>query len=1382
MEPTLRDYADRVVQSLGLESKDFHQTSFSFSQKAPPKTWNAFTCGAFFPIYRVRAPAAKVSDIKAFINGIQSDNYVILAELDDFNVLCMSRHKKGEPPYVVPLRGEEDYDRVVSVFRKQNFTSDELSAHVAIDASIELLKSGAERDFVNRGLFSNYYLRERMEKELGQRKRDVKKESASFFSHFSQSGIPADFEGVPKILAALGYSVKSADGGKQYILSQGSNVIKTAIVIASPAENLDIMGNDNTVPSIQAVSALDRYPWSILTNGRLWRLYSARVSSASTNYFEVDLEGVTDEKDAKLKFFTGLFSAAALVPKQEVADVDFVLDGGEQYARQLEDDLRKKVFEQQLFLDLVRAVIQHSPKKKYSDEVLADAKKNALKLLYRLLFILYAESRNLLPTGDSRYEQVSLGKVRERLDAMGKDPEGGSAWQALQKLFRAISNGDPDVNVPEYDGELFKEEESLDKLQVLNKHIVPAIRALTEIDGKGIDYQNLGVRQLGSLYEALLEYTISQADVDLVVIKDEILDMSFASDLKRKPERMIQKGDIYLAAGGLARKGTGSYYTPVQIVKFLVKKGLEPIFEDREKKFKEKLAIWRKTGSKEAEEDCTECLLDIRVVDPAMGSGHFLVTVVDEITKWIMSILERHPDAPLAMEIGEERKEIINEQEKKKIKLDTELLTFNVILKRKVMKRCIFGVDINPLAVELAKLSLWLDSFTIGTPLTFFDHHIKAGDSLIGLWMDNLKASRQDNMTLDSWTGNVESISDLMWQVSYPSDLTIEEVKKSRKNYEESRKRSEPLRVLLDMQVAGIIDEDLRKRLPRNLTMVEDAVRKGKLDEVIWAQPVKEAREYAKKYQFFHWELEFPDAFTDERDGFDLVIMNPPWEAAKFEDDDFFSQYHSSFRKMGNKQAKQKIITKLMQDESIAARYNELRKNIELRSSFYRNSQQYNKRGSGDTNLWKLFLERAFILSATNGSLSIVVPSGIINDDGSQDLRKTLLQMRIRTVYEFENSEGIFQDVHRSYKFVLLIADNRKQSESFPAAFYLHDVKSLDGNSELDKFMEVPISLIKTISPDSLAIPEPRSRQDMLLLNKIYSLHPKMNNNRYWSIALLVELHRTGDSKIFRHDGKGWPLIEGKYFHQFINNFGSSEFTVLPDVGLARTAKRREYAIINKQIHDMPRLAMRAIASSTNVRSAIACILPPHSFTDHNVTIILPKKNDIHLMDTEYYKMICYLAGIINSFVFDFLVRLRVSIYLGFSHINNTAVPEEIDGTIPREIIRISAQLSQDGKQQDKISKMLGVKFEQMHMSERIEATARLNALVAHHYKLTRDEYEYLINKFEGFEEDKNLENLKEIKWDDLLIRKLNGEVRKRVLNYYDAIADELKKKGGKTK
>jgi hypothetical protein len=1011
----------------------------------------------------------------------------------------------------------------------------------------------------------------------------------------------------------------------------------------------------------------------------------------------------------------------------------------------------------------------------YSEEELSQAKTLALKMLYRLLFVLYAESRGLLPVENTRYKEFSLEFLRPRLASFEKEPKEYTVWDILKTLFGMISKGDVEANLPQYDGALFEEDPALDSIMVRNEFLVPVLRDLMEAEGRGIDYQNLGVRHLGSLYEALLEYSVRQAKQSLVIYKEEIIDAKFAEDMKQKPISYVEKGELYLSAKGLARKGTGSYYTPDEIVTFLVKKGLEPHFKAREEQFKadlQRLPPSSKPRDLKLEKKCTEDLLGLKVVDPAMGSGHFLVAVVNEITKWIIDLLREYPDAPLMREIEEFRRNIIEEQRKRSIRLDEDLLTDDVILKRMVMKRCVYGVDINPLAVELAKVSLWLDSFTIGTPLTFLDHHVRCGDSLIGLWIKNV-ASKVFETTLDRWTGAIlKAGTSLFDTVVMPADLTVEQVTQSREAYESIREKTRPFCVLLDMFCASVIEPELGAKLPKNLSLIEEAYKK-RGEKPKWWTLVEKTRELSEKYRFFHWEIEFPDAFTKDRRGFDLIVMNPPWDVIKPEDDDFFSIYYPRFRRIGSKPEKQKVMKSLLKDNAIASAYDEYRHAIEDKVRFFKSPGQYIKRGSGDTDLWKLFLERALNILSENGSIGVVIPSGIVNAEGGKQLREALFENRIRTMYEFENKNGIFPDVHRSYKFVLLVADKTEPANGFPAAFYLHDIEALEGKTEQEKFVEILIELVKISAPESLSIPEVRNASLLEVFSWLYQNHPLLNDkSKKWNVTLLRELDRTNDSDLFKTNGKGWPLTEGKNFHQFILDFEKTTYTVDPKQGLKRVEKHREFKGRNQQFHDLLRLCFRDVASSTNVRSAIACIVPPQTFNSNKAPLIIPDV-DFSTESLLYYRLIAYLAGIFNSFVFDLLIRQRVSMGLNFFYVYQTPVPATINDENAIQIIQISARLSCIDERFKDFAKVIGVNHGPLTMKERIELTAKLNALVAKHYRLSKEQLNVILQSFEGFGEDKELVNMKEIKWDDTLIRKFNGEVRKRVLSYFDSLNSE---------
>lgn len=1372
---TIPSSAERVLRAFGLNEKAKRPISFAFSSKVVPSGWKAFGFDLPWEFYYVLAPNANLSQVRSLASGIGRENFALLAITDSQVVLVLRRSKKDDnAPLPFPLRKEEDFERVIGAIRRFNFTSDVLTAHSSLSSVVDLLKVGAERHFTNRGLFSSYFLKERLPECLSKRGRVPSKEIDGLLGKF-EGEFPASADAVVRVLEALSYGVEIVlplppSSYVEYKLRSHGRLLDVCCVVA-PVESLDVKSGDKAAPSYQAVAALKRYRWVVLTNGRLWRLYSSRVSSASTNYFEVDLEGVVAENDPRLTYFVSLFSASAFSVHDGVADVDLVYNEGIRYAQDVEADLRRKVFDEKLFLNLVKSVLDHSDAKVYSQEELDEAKASALKLLYRLLFVLYAESRRLLPVENDKYKQFALEYLRPRLSSFEKELDKTSVWSILKTLFEMISKGDAEANLPQYDGDLFVEDEQLDSLDVKNRFIVPALLDLMESEGKGIDYQNLGVRHLGSLYEALLEYSVRQAKQPLVIFREEILDAKYTEELKQKPLGFIEKGDLYLSAKGLARKGTGSYYTPDEIVIFLVKKGLEPHFKTREEQFKADLALLppeSKHRDLELEKRCTEDLLGIKAVDPAMGSGHFLVAVVNEITRWVIDLLREYPSAPLMEEIEQFRNEIIEDQRKKRIRLDEDLLTDTVILKRLVMKRCIYGVDINPLAVELAKVSLWLDSFTIGTPLTFLDHHIRVGDSLIGLWTENV-ADRVLDKTLERWMGDVTKAgSDLVDNVVLPADLTVEQVNQSQNAYEEFREKTKPKRILLDTYCINVIDPKLGAKLPKVLDSIETALKNGKEKSKLWSL-IEETQKLTEKHRFFHWELEFPDAFTKTKKGFDLIVMNPPWDVVKPESDDFFSVYYPRYRRIRSKSEKQKVIKRVLKEKGVSDAYEEYKRRIEDKVRFFKESGEFVKRGSGDTNLWKLFLEKALRLTSEGGSLSLVIPSGIVTDEGGKELREALFKDRIRAMYEFENKKGIFPDVHRSYKFVLLVTEKGKPTETFPAAFYLHDIGSLEMKSEREKFLEIPLSLVNKCAPDSMSIPEVRDKNQLEVFTYLYESTPLLaNEGAYWSVGFVREFDRTNDSDLFGVNDIGWPLIEGKNFHQFLPDFEKTIFSIDPKKGVKRASKHREFQSISN-IHETVRLAFRDVASSTNVRSLIACVIPPHTFTTHKAPIIIPKSSSFTKSSLNYESMVTYLAGITNSFVFDFLVRTRISTNVCFFVLKQTPIPLPVDKN-SRAIIDCSARLSSTDSRFEKFASQLGFEFGPLTMTDRIEISAKLNALVAISYKLNRKQLQTILNSFSGFEEDDKIVHMKEIRWSDILIRKFNGEVRKRVLKYFDLL------------
>ena len=390
------------------------------------------------------------------------------------------------------------------------------------------------------------------------------------------------------------------------------------------------------------------------------------------------------------------------------------------------------VFES-VFPALVQALAE-AAEKRGGEADLPEVHKAALIFLYRLLFVLYAEDRGLLPVNDSRYDDYGLRKrVRDDVARRMEESDTFSAvasnyYDRLLNLFRIIDQGDPSIGLPPYNGGLFAREAAplLETVRLPDAAVAPVIHDLSHArDAYGerrfVNYRDMSVQQLGSLYERLLE---------------------------REP---VRGGDgIEIRPNPYARKDSGSFYTPQELVDLIVERTLKPLAEERLKAFEEKAEKLKSDRRPKAQRqaelrklDPAEAVLDLKVLDPAMGSGHFLVTAVDFLSDYIAELIAYVPAvpewldgeyaSPLVGRVAAIREEILRRAAESDWVLDEAQLTDQAIIRRMVLKRCIYGVDKNPLTVELAKVSLWLHSFTVGAPLSFLDHHLRCGDSLVGL-------------------------------------------------------------------------------------------------------------------------------------------------------------------------------------------------------------------------------------------------------------------------------------------------------------------------------------------------------------------------------------------------------------------------------------------------------------------------------------------------------------------------------------------------------------------------------------------------------------------------------------------------------------------------
>lgn len=661
--------------------------------------------------------------------------------------------------------------------------------------------------------------------------------------------------------------------------------------------------DDNNSPSFQIVGYLDgtRVNWGILTNGRKWRLYYRLSRLPVQEFYEVDLVDLLENREkGDFKYFWLFFRKDAfVVDPQGNCFLDRVLQESGDYARLVGEKLEELVFHEVVpevaggfvrYIDKQGTTVDHQ-----------ELYKATLSFLYKILFLLYAEARRLLPIdSDSGYKQYSLAKIlKEIADQVDKKQELSETlaryYERLLGLFEIIDGGDPSLNVPAYNGGLFKvkgeetelspENRFLLRYRVTDAVLAPALDKLARINKEWIDYGFIGVRELGAIYEKLLEYKIIVEDAKV--------------------------GKVRLESDKAERKQTGSYYTPDYIVQYIVENTLEPIIKERKEQFRElieQIAEKRKHVQDgrnstqtirglnkvltKLERQAWETLLDIKVCDPAMGSGHFLVATVDFITYRLIRILNDYPEKnPVLDRLQQMREQILENLQAQEIPVDRERLSDDNLLHRAVMKRCIYGVDLNPMAVELAKVSLWLHSFTVGAPLSFLDHHLRCGNSLIGTTVR--EAEKQMNTDkggqlslLQGPFAGLLSAANVMREITNLSDATFQEVKQSSFYFKKFDEEATPYKQLLDVLVSQFFKvKGAKNFLERYGNSAVDMLRQGlegmnEQDTEI----ISSARQLYEEKRFFHWDLEFPEIFINlenaswkENPGFDAVIGNPPY-------------------------------------------------------------------------------------------------------------------------------------------------------------------------------------------------------------------------------------------------------------------------------------------------------------------------------------------------------------------------------------------------------------------------------------------------------------------------------------------------------------------------
>ncbi len=706
----------------------------------------------------------------------------------------------------------------------------------------------------------------------------------------------------------------------------------------------DTFNNKNPSFQIFFYMLYSGLPWGILTNGRKWRLYHIHTAHKLEVYYEVDLPALIESNsvEAFLYFYAffrrGAFDAGTLSLHDMLAE-------STGYAQRLSDSLRDQVYDALRYV--AQGFLDYSDNRlPYTEETFKLIYDNSLILLYRILFILYAEARGLLPVQEnSRYGRgYSLDAIKNevvnRLQGDLTLPTSGLIWSRLKELFKIINLGSPPLTVTTFNGGLFDPQRHpfLEQYTVGDSSLCRAIDKLARVNGHFIDYRDLAERHLGTIYEGLLEeYALHIATEPMVELRGSSKIVPASGVPKKNVATEFRTGEVYFVTDRGERKKTGSYYTPDYIVKYMVDAALRPVLE---------AAIC----DVQTDAERIQKVLAINVLDPSMGSGHFLVEVTEYIARYLVELGLR-PD-----EASETTSQTTAKNSNEANEADV------TYWKRRVAQQCVYGVDLNPLAVELAKLSLWLVTVARDRPLSFLDHHLRTGNALVGSLIEDIAAGQHprtkkhrrnvgasfsspprvgasfsspprvgasfssptrvgasfssppspgaEQLLLldDDFRQHASSALHAIAAIEANPGITISDVKAQEAAYADLKRRfSEQYLRLANLGAALYYDLNVSSDLWRplaNYALGKDGTLDTPALTAQFAELLQSASDTATRKHFFHWELEFPNIFFDaqgqplgEDAGFDVVIGNPPYvrQEQLSPDKPFFSEHYEVY-------------------------------------------------------------------------------------------------------------------------------------------------------------------------------------------------------------------------------------------------------------------------------------------------------------------------------------------------------------------------------------------------------------------------------------------------------------------------------------------------------
>jgi hypothetical protein len=1150
------------------------------------------------------------------------------------------------------------------------------------------------------------------------------------------------------LLGRLGFTVERLDNMTQLLKGADRRLALAVLLDRTDAPEAGSPRFGNLSPVSYALSKADQesLDWVVVVQGDRLRLYPTssdkgvgRRGRAET-YIEVQTSVLPQER---LGYLTLLFSADAL---QQDGSVNRLLEDSKRFAASLADRLRDRIYNDVVPM-LAKAVVQARNLTDPTTEQLDLTYRMALTILFRLLFVAYAEDRDLLPYRLSEaYRRRSLKQkaqeLAEHARALKPPTPGTSHWDEVVRIWTAIERGDQEISVPPYNGGLFTRDEAvskagaaLAKIRLPNELFEPALQKLmlSDIGDDGfqpVDFRSLGVREFGTIYEGLLESELSVADQDLMVdARGSYVPVRGAA------VPVVTREEVYLHDRSGARKASGSYFTKHFAVEHLLDRALVPALEEH---------LARVAQLDEA--SAAEAFFDFRVADIAMGSGHFLVAAIDRIEKSFTDYLAQETARGAAGVRNDLAR--LREQAKAQLQDMAEQMAFedSQLLRRLIARRCIYGVDQNPLSVQLARLAIWIHTFVPGLPLSVLDHNLVQGNSLVGIGtVREIEQVFEDAgigmFQVDAHT-LLDSAAKPLKRLANIADATLADVEKAREAMAEAKLAVADTKALCDIITAQRLDPSIEFQFEQwerlRPTIQRSEVRAKALGAL-------------KDLEVFHFPIAFPEVFLRKRSGFDVLLGNPPWEKIFVDEHEFWGRHFPGLRALPQRQQEAEmarmrqgrpdLATALEREATTASR---MRAAVSSNPTFIGIT-------SSHPDLYKAFMWRFWELAAAvGGRIGIVLPRTAFSAKGSEEFRKKVFteSTSVDLVMTLNRNGWVFDDAEHRYTIGLAaLAKGQPQGETITLRGPYADLRSFDEGRNAAAESFAPDNILSW--NDSASLPLLPTEASIKVFARLRS-SPRldMDDPNSWRFRPEQELNATFQKPLMNFtsdpDDSEWPVFKGESFDIWENDRGAGTYYAWAEPTVAnswlqqRRLRSRDGAQseiplqLRRDERTLPtyraRLAFRDITNRTNQRTVISALVPPQVFLTNKAPHLLRVRGD--------ERDEAFLLGVLASRTLDWYARRFVELSLNFFIFNPFPVPRPSrDNPLWHRAVTLAGRLAAPDERFAEWAEAVGVECGPIDAIQKQDMIDELDAVVARLYGLDADQLTHIFETFhEGWD------------------------------------------------